>query len=117
MSFQEYTIADAVQVAKVRAWTTNIDQQCCDTRDSNVSLQIPSKISWEEAATFGLPFATAALGLYQKLMPRGGIALTAPWDEGGYKRYVGQPAIVTGGASSVGQFGLLFIVDALIKRF
>lgn len=83
MSFQEYTIADAVQVAKV-----------------------PSNISWEGAATIPLGFATAALGLYQELRPRGGVALTAPWEEGGYKKYAGQAAIVTGGASSVGQFAI-----------
>ncbi|KAI0825561.1 GroES-like protein [Irpex lacteus] len=83
MTFQEYTIADAVQVAKV-----------------------PSNVSLEEAVTIPLAFATAALGLYQELRPRGGIALTAPWEEGGYKKYAGQAAIVTGGASSVGQFAI-----------
>ncbi len=62
-------------------------------------------MSLEEAVTLPLAFATAALGLYQELRPRGGVALTAPWEEGGYKKYAGQAAIVTGGASSVGQFG------------
>lgn len=44
--------------------------------------------------------------MYQEVKRRGGIALTAPWEEGGLNKYAGQPAIVTGGASSVGQFGM-----------
>ncbi|KAI0766753.1 GroES-like protein [Irpex lacteus] len=62
MTFQEYSVSDARQIAKV-----------------------PSNISFEGAATIPLGFSTAAAG---------------------YKKYVGQPAIVTGGASSVGQFAI-----------
>ncbi|KAI0763243.1 GroES-like protein [Irpex lacteus] len=83
MSFQEYTVSDAVQVAKV-----------------------PSNVSFDGAATIPSCFTTAAVGLYQKVKRRGGLALTAPWEEGGLHKYAGQPAIVSGGASSVGQFAL-----------
>lgn len=105
MSFQEYTIADAVQVAKVCVPHASINTSV--VLATHARLQVPSNISWEGAATIPLGFATAALGLYQELRPRGGVALTAPWEEGGYKKYAGQAAIVTGGASSVGQFGSL----------
>ncbi|KAI0092860.1 GroES-like protein [Irpex rosettiformis] len=83
MTFQEYGIADAVQTAK-----------------------IPPNVSFEQASTLPVGFATAAIGLYQESKPRGGIALTAPWEEGGLNKYAGQTALVTGGASSVGQFAI-----------
>ncbi|KAI0690226.1 GroES-like protein [Cytidiella melzeri] len=82
-AFQEYVITDAVQLAK-----------------------IPANLSFEEAATFPLGFATAAIGLYYEYKAVGGIGLEAPWDESGYKKYAGQPALVTGGASSVGQYAI-----------
>jgi NADPH:quinone reductase-like Zn-dependent oxidoreductase len=68
-------------------------------------IQIPASLSFEGAATFPIAFATAALGLYQDYRARGGLALTAPWDKEGSQKYAGQPVLVTGGASSVGQFG------------
>ncbi|KAI0763244.1 GroES-like protein [Irpex lacteus] len=83
LTAQEYTLADAVQVARV-----------------------PPKLSFDEAATVPLGFSTAAVGLYQEVKRRGGLALMAPWEEGGLHKYAGKPVIVAGGASSVGQYAL-----------
>ena len=38
-------------------------------------------------------------------MPGGSLELTPPWVEGGLDKYAGQPFVVLGGSSSVGQFG------------
>ncbi|TFY82413.1 hypothetical protein EWM64_g1605 [Hericium alpestre] len=77
---------------------------------------IPSKYSFDEAATIPLGFATAALGLYDKRgkhgrvnLPSvwsaaGGAELPTPWSAAGRDKYKGHPAVITGGASSVGQF-------------
>ncbi|KAI0033277.1 GroES-like protein [Vararia minispora EC-137] len=82
-TFQEYTLADAVRIAK-----------------------IPENLTYEQAATVPLGFSTAAVGLYAPFAPRGGAGLTPPWEEGGRGKYAGKPALVIGGASSVGQFAL-----------
>ncbi|TFY66367.1 hypothetical protein EVG20_g4723 [Dentipellis fragilis] len=81
-AFQQYAIADAHRISK-----------------------IPSNLSFDEAATVPLGLATAAVGLYAPKAPMGGAALTPPWVEGGKDKYKDQPALVTGGSSSVGQFG------------
>jgi hypothetical protein len=76
--------------------------------DAHFLAQIPPNVSFEGASTIPLGFATAAVGLYQDFRAHGGIGLVAPWDEGGYKKYTGQPIVVIGGASSVGQFGSFY---------
>jgi len=81
-AFQEYTIAQAETAAK-----------------------IPANVSFDQAATIPLGLATAAVGTYYDRTPRGGAALSAPWD-GGKDKYTGQAALVIGGASSVGQYAL-----------
>ena len=40
----------------------------------------------------------------------GTAGLTPPWEAGGRGKYHGQPIIVFGGASSVGQYGKLSII-------
>jgi D-arabinose 1-dehydrogenase-like Zn-dependent alcohol dehydrogenase len=45
-------------------------------------------------------------------MERGGLGLVAPWAESGRGRYVGQAIFITGGASSVGQYGTLFTLHS-----
>lgn len=60
--------------------------------------------------------ATAGLGLYGKTVQpydgpepwakySGGLELFPPWEEGGRGKYSGQPILITGGSTSVGQFG------------
>ncbi|VDB91638.1 unnamed protein product [Peniophora sp. CBMAI 1063] len=90
-TFQEFTIADAVRVAK-----------------------IPDDISFESAATVPLTLATAAIGAYKErastLRPNGhdlgGAGLTPPWEAGGRGKYAGKVALVLGGSSSVGRFAI-----------
>lgn len=54
-----------------------------------------------------LTMNTAALGLYgKKHKPYGGLELSPPWEEAGRGKYAGQPILITGGSSSVGQFGM-----------
>ena len=66
--------------------------------------QVPNNISLDEASTIPLVLATAALGLYDsKHPPRGGLALTPPWEEGGRGKYAGQPIVISAGSSSIGQ--------------
>lgn len=64
-------------------------------------------MSFDEASTIPLCFATAAIGLYYKGTARGGAGLFPPWEEGGEGKYSGQPIVIIGGSSSVGQFGRL----------
>ncbi|TFY82415.1 hypothetical protein EWM64_g1603 [Hericium alpestre] len=67
---------------------------------------IPTKYSFDDVATIPLGFATAAIGLYAKRAARGGAELATPWSAAGRDKYKGQPAVVIGGSSSVGQFAL-----------
>jgi hypothetical protein len=69
------------------------------------AFQIPDNLSFDQASTIPLGLATAAIGLYQKKKERGGLELVAPWVQGGRGKYAGQPIFITGGASSVGQYG------------
>ncbi|VDB88207.1 unnamed protein product [Peniophora sp. CBMAI 1063] len=90
-TFQEYTVADAVRVAK-----------------------IPSNMTFEQAASIPINLATAAIGIYAEkrdtLRPDGfdlgGAGLTPPWAAGGRGKYAGKAALVISGSSSVGQYAL-----------
>lgn len=72
--------------------------------------QIPLTLSYDEAATIPLCYHTAALGLYGTYdfaingMSHRGIGLDIPVGEGAGK-YKDEPILITGGASSVGQYG------------
>ncbi|KIP06233.1 hypothetical protein PHLGIDRAFT_91081 [Phlebiopsis gigantea 11061_1 CR5-6] len=79
------------------------------TVPAQLAAKIPSNLSFDEASTIPLTMATAALGLYNKsIQPFGGAALSPPWEEGGRGKYAGQPIVVLGGASSVGQHVIQF---------
>lgn len=72
--------------------------------------QLPSTISYDEACTIPLCFHTAALGMYgtYDLAANGmqfrGVGLEIPVGEGAGK-YKDEPILITGGASSLGQYG------------
>nr|BAK40869.1 medium-chain dehydrogenase/reductase like protein [Phanerochaete sordida] len=68
---------------------------------SEIVAKIPPNLSFEEASTIPLTLATAALALYSP-KPQG-IALAAPWEAGNRGKYAGEPIVVIGGSSSVGQ--------------
>ncbi|KAF6763269.1 chaperonin 10-like protein [Ephemerocybe angulata] len=77
--YQEYTTADILTLAK-----------------------IPSKVSYEEAASVPKGFTTAYVGLYNAY-PRG-LGFEPPVTEAGKGKYAGVPLVIIGGSSSVGQF-------------
>ncbi|TCD61761.1 hypothetical protein EIP91_007963 [Steccherinum ochraceum] len=70
---------------------------------SELVAKIPDTITFDQAATVPLALATAALGLYNA---GNGVGLVAPWKEGGRGKYAGQPLVLLGGSTSVGQFVL-----------
>jgi hypothetical protein len=67
--------------------------------------QIPDNLSFDQASTIPLGLAATAVGFYQKKKEGGGLQLVAPWAESGRGRYAGQAMFITGGSSSVGQYG------------
>jgi NADPH:quinone reductase-like Zn-dependent oxidoreductase len=71
---------------------------------ADLTARIPDNLTFDQAATIPLCFATAAIGLYSKNEP--GPQLTAPWEEGGMEKYKGKPMLVIGGSSSVGQYAI-----------
>ncbi|TCD68535.1 hypothetical protein EIP91_010460 [Steccherinum ochraceum] len=81
-AFQQYAIASAHLVAKV-----------------------PPSISLDEAASIPIAVNTAAVGLYTSHAQGvgAGVGLTAPWKAGASGKYAGQPILVIGGSSAVGQ--------------
>ncbi|GJE89864.1 zinc-binding alcohol dehydrogenase family protein [Phanerochaete sordida] len=68
---------------------------------AEIVAKIPENLSFEQASTIPVTLATAAVGLYS---PKPlGVALDAPWEAGGRGKYAGEPIVVIGGSSSVGQ--------------
>lgn len=66
-------------------------------------MQIPSNISFDEAASIPLGMTTAYIGMYHKAPY--GMGLINPVVPAGQGYYKDNPFVVLGGASSVGQFG------------
>ena len=94
--FQQYVISSAATTAIVSTLSR-----------SNVvlpisSLQIPSNVSYDEAATIPLVLSTAYVGLYNKLPY--GLGIAPPSQIVG--SFAGLPFIILGGSSSVGQMGM-----------
>jgi NADPH:quinone reductase-like Zn-dependent oxidoreductase len=85
---------------------------------SGFVIQIPSNLSFDEAASMPLGIATSFLGLYgpRSDKPGGGAALTPFYEEGGRGKYNGKPMVVLGGATSMGQYGNYhsFILPSLV---
>ncbi|KAH7888954.1 chaperonin 10-like protein [Phlebopus sp. FC_14] len=72
---------------------------------ADVACRLPSNITLDQAASLGVCVATASLPLYAPVPY--GAGFKAPWD-GGRGEYSGQPALIVGGASSVGQYAIQF---------
>ena len=70
--------------------------------------QIPDNLTFDQAATIPLALATSAVALYHdgENVIGGTCGLTPPWEEGGRGKYTGQPTVVFGGASTVGQISI-----------
>ncbi|KAG6825525.1 hypothetical protein H0H93_000573, partial [Arthromyces matolae] len=77
--YQQYTLTNAVTTAK-----------------------IPSHLSFDQASTIPVAGAVVVAGFY--LNPPNGAGLENPFVPSGRGKYAGKPAIVLGGATSVGQF-------------
>ncbi|EJF55885.1 GroES-like protein [Dichomitus squalens LYAD-421 SS1] len=67
-------------------------------------LRFPANISFDEAATIPLAFATAVTGIWAHGEGNHSAELTPPWYEGGTTKYAGKAALILGGSTSVGQF-------------
>ncbi|KAL0953196.1 hypothetical protein HGRIS_004451 [Hohenbuehelia grisea] len=82
-AYQQYTLAHADLIAK-----------------------IPSSMTFPEAASLPLALATAAIGLSVPYSPpsNGGLGLKGIWEDDAQGYYDGQPILIYGGSSSVGQF-------------
>jgi len=72
------------------------------------ALQIPSTLSFDEAASIPSGAGAAFDGLYGDRKGSGAKQFTAPWEDGGIDFYKGKPILVFGGSSSVGQYVIQF---------
>lgn len=70
-----------------------------------IVFQIPGNISFDEAATIPLCLATALCSVWSHHPKASTVDFPAPWEEGGTTKFAGKPALIVGGATSVGQFG------------
>ncbi|KAI0736269.1 chaperonin 10-like protein [Fomitopsis betulina] len=71
------------------------------------TVKTPANLTTDQAATLPLGINTAAFGLYDH--EDGGIGncgLAPPWEAGGQDKYAGQPILIFGGASTVGQYAI-----------
>ncbi|KAI0072604.1 GroES-like protein [Panus rudis PR-1116 ss-1] len=78
---------------------------------ADLAFKVPKNISFDEAATLPVGFATALAGLYGDFTPdqeRYGAGLTPFWREGGRTKYNGEPIAILSAASSVGQYAVQF---------
>ncbi|RPD78285.1 GroES-like protein [Lentinus tigrinus ALCF2SS1-7] len=66
-------------------------------------LQIPPKLSFDQAATLPVAISTAVLGMYNQRPESTSAHLIHPWNEAGHNAYAGKPILIVGGSSSVGQ--------------
>ncbi|KAH9919389.1 chaperonin 10-like protein [Fomitopsis serialis] len=71
---------------------------------ADVTGKIPDNLSFDQASTIPLGLATAATGLFHEGAPTSSAGLFPPWEDGGRAKYAGEPILVIGGASSVGQY-------------
>ena len=67
--------------------------------------QIPDNLTFDQAATVPLCLATVATGIWPHEPESHSVSFPAPWEEGGLTKFKGQPALILGGSSSVGQYG------------
>lgn len=66
---------------------------------------MPDTLSFDEAATIPLGLATVAAGLFHGAEMSNSVGLYPPWEDGGRGKYAGEPILILGGATSVGQYG------------
>ena len=105
-TFRQYNVVRAEFVVKVC-----IVYDCWPAFDLSRFRQVPPNLTLDEASTIPITVGTAALGLYApKQKPTGGIGLTPGWEESGRDKYAGEPILIIGGASGVGQHGITILI-------
>ena len=62
-------------------------------------------MKFEDAASIPITLTTAIVGLYADRQSKDAPHFIPPWEEGGRDKYKGQPILITGGSTSVGQYG------------
>ncbi|KAF7792661.1 hypothetical protein EIP86_003758 [Pleurotus ostreatoroseus] len=88
-------------------WSNNTTAREYNVTPADMCAKVPQNLTVDEAASIGLTLDTAALGLYSGPSgERSGAGLTPPWTEGGHGKYAGQPCVIFGGASGVGQYAI-----------
>ncbi|KAH8105282.1 GroES-like protein [Cristinia sonorae] len=70
--------------------------------------KIPENISFDQAASVPVAYATAGIGLYAPRQYQGGAGLTPPWEADGRGKYAKQPILIMGGSSGMGQAAIQF---------
>ncbi|KAI0091060.1 GroES-like protein [Irpex rosettiformis] len=72
---------------------------------AELTAKLPSNLTFEQGSSIPIALETAAFGLYSSELPTGpcGAGLTPPWQAGGRGKYAGQPIVILGGSSAVGQ--------------
>ncbi|KAI0628915.1 GroES-like protein [Trametes polyzona] len=82
-----------------------LQQYCIVSAD--LAALIPENISFEQASSIPLGLATVILALYNQHpdWPKT-LRFKPVWEEGGSTEFAGKPALVIGGASSVGQYAI-----------
>ncbi|PAV17231.1 GroES-like protein [Pyrrhoderma noxium] len=74
---------------------------------ASIVAKIPSNVTIDQAASVPVGLATAAVGLYSDNNRKQGAKIyIAPWLDDGKNAYGGEPIVIFGGSSSVGQFSI-----------
>ncbi|KAH9847269.1 GroES-like protein [Lenzites betulinus] len=101
-----FQIGDRVLFLGSRAATERATFQQFCAIPSHFAAKIPEDISFEAAATVPVNLISAALGFYNQRSKAESLALKPLWSEGGKLAYAGQPILILGGASSIGQYAI-----------
>ncbi|KAJ8597487.1 medium-chain dehydrogenase/reductase like protein [Rhizopogon salebrosus TDB-379] len=83
---------------------TTFQQYCIAVAD--LAAKIPENVSFDRVASVQVGIIPFAVALYAQ-QPEG-LAYLAPWEEGGRDKYAGQPILIMGGASCLGQYAIQF---------
>jgi len=74
--------------------------------DVDIAAKIPHNLNFDQAATIPVGMSCAFMGLYGEKWERGGAEYYPFWREGGRNKYSGEPIVIFGGSTSVGQYAI-----------
>ncbi|KAI0749264.1 hypothetical protein C8Q80DRAFT_613479 [Daedaleopsis nitida] len=112
VTFQQYALVPAEITAKVRVARPTDEVSACRLSQLRLTsaraLQIPENISFDQAASIPLGFATVFTALWNSDpgAQAHAVGFPAPWEEGGGTQFAGKPIFIIGGSSSVGQYAI-----------